>query len=143
MKTSRLIIFQKGKLLEPMLGTMALPGVFPSVEFEDYFLNDGGIVDNFPTQIARKKYPKNQIIGIALNMFQKNKVPKNMIETLMLSLEIMMRKDIVERVQEIEIAFYEKIDCGILELDKKKRTKAFNQGYASGKEKFETIKKKK
>lgn len=111
MKTAKLIFFHKGELLSPILGTMALPGIFPSVKYENYLLNDGGIIDNFPTHQAQKTYPNNPIIGISLNMFKQNQEPKNIIETLMLSLEIMMRKDIVERVNEIEISFYDKIDC--------------------------------
>lgn len=106
---------------------MAIPGIFPSVKYGNYLLNDGGIVDNFPTTTAKKKFPKHKIIGIALNMFEKNKKPKNLIETLLTSFEIMLRKDLVKRSEDIDISFYENIDCQILELNPKKRKKAFEQ----------------
>jgi NTE family protein len=136
MNTAKLILFREGELLSPLLGSMALPGIFPSVKYQQYLLNDGGIVDNFPTTLARQQYPSHKIIGVALNKFEENKNPKSLTETLITAFEIMMRKDLVERSQEIDIAFYEEIVCGILELDKKKRKKAFEQGYLSGVKKF-------
>jgi hypothetical protein len=51
-----------------------------------------------------------------------------------------MRKDLIKRSKEIEVAFYEDIDCWILELNKKKRAKAFEQGYISGKKVFGKLK---
>lgn len=136
MYTAKLILFNEGKLVPAVLGSMAIPGVFPSVKYQKYLLNDGGIIDNFPTTTAKRQYPNHKIIGIALNMFEKNKKPKNLIETLLTSFEIMLRKDLVKRSAEIDISFYENIDCQILDLNKKKREKAFTQGYESGKKIF-------
>jgi NTE family protein len=137
--SAKLILFSKGMLLPPLLGSMALPGIFPSVPYQHFLLNDGGIVDNFPTAIAQQAYPEHKIIGIALNKFIEQQQPKNLIQTLIITFEIMMRKDLIQGIKEIAIAFYEKIDCGILELDKKKRKKAFEQGYASGVKKFKAL----
>jgi predicted acylesterase/phospholipase RssA len=118
---------------------MALPGVFPSVKYQHYLLNDGGIVDNFPTVTAQEAYPRHKIMGIALNKFQEDKNPKNLIQTLITAYAIVMRKDLVKRSKDIDIAFYEDIDCGILELDKKKWKKAFDQGYISGMKRFKGL----
>jgi NTE family protein len=134
--TAELIIFDKGSLLEPLLGSIAIPGIFPNVAYQEYLLNDGGVIDNFPSDIAQKQYPNHHIIGVILNVFEKNQVPNNLFDTLSISLEIMMRKDLVKRSKEIDIAFYEPIDCGILDINKQKRKKAFEQGYASGMKKF-------
>jgi NTE family protein len=133
MNTAELIMFNQGKLLEPLLGSMALPGVFPSIKYQQYLLNDGGIVDNFPTVLAQEQYPNHKIIGVALNKFKEDKNPKNLIQTLITAYAITMRKDLVQRSKEIEISFYENIECGILELNKKKRKTTFDQGYHSGK----------
>ena len=131
MNTAKYIVFNKGLLLNPLLGSMAIPGIFPSIVHEDHLLNDGGIIDNFPTTIAKEKYPNHKIIGIALNKFERNQIPKNILETLYRSFEVMMRKDIVQRSKEIDISLYEKIPCGVLEINKKKREKAFELGYKS------------
>jgi NTE family protein len=136
MYTAKLIMFDKGNILHPLLGSMALPGIFPSVRYQNYLLNDGGIIDNFPTSIAQKAYPHHRIIGVALNKFKEYQEPKNFIETLNIALEVMMRKDMVERSKNIAISFYENIECKRLERDKRNRKKAFEQGYTSGVKKF-------
>lgn len=129
--SAELKIFSTGMLIPPLLGSMALPGIFPGVPYKRFLLNDGGIIDNFPTTLAQKAYSNHKIIGIALNKFVKQH-PKNLVQTLMMSFEIMMRKDFLQRTKEIELAFYERIECGVLEWDKKKRKEAFEQGYRSG-----------
>jgi NTE family protein len=111
MNTAELMMFHKGELLNPLLGSIAIPGVFPSVKYQDYLLNDGGIVDNFPTQLAQTAYPNHKIIGIALNKFRENENPKNLISTFLTAYAIVMRKDLIKRSKEIEVAFYEDIDC--------------------------------
>jgi predicted acylesterase/phospholipase RssA len=121
---------------------MALPGIFPSVKYQNFLLNDGGIVDNFPTTLAQKHHPKHKIIGVALNKFEERQEPKNLISTLITSFEIMMRKDLLPKIKKIDIAFYEKVDCSILELNKTKRKKAFDQGYQSGTTTFKQQRKK-
>lgn len=132
MYTANFIVFDQGEIIPPLLGSIALPGIFPSVKYQHYLLNDGGIIDNFPTSIAQRTYPHHQIIGVALNKFKEHQEPKNIVETLILTLEVMMRKDIVKRIKEIALSFYEDIDCKRLERDKRKRKKAFDQGYYSG-----------
>ena len=122
--------------MEPLLGTMAIPGVFPNVHYQKHLLSDGGIINNFPIAIAKKDYPTHKIIGVALNTFRKNQTPKNVIEMLMLSLEIAIRKDMVAKSDTVDILFREDIDCKALETNKKKWEKAFKQGYASGIKEF-------
>jgi NTE family protein len=139
MYTANFILFDQGEIIPPLLGSTALPGVFPSVKYQQYLLNDGGIIDNFPTTIAKKAYPQHHIIGVALNKFKEHQEPKNIIETLSLALEVMMRKDMVKRTKDITIAFYEDMDCKRLERDKEKWKKAFDQGYYSGMKKFMEI----
>ena len=141
MNTAKYLLFDKGNLLNPLLGSMAIPGIFPSISYENYLLNDGGVIDNFPTTLAKQKYPNYKIIGIALNKFDKNQSPKNILETLYRSFEVMMRKDVVQRSKEVDISFYEKVPCGVLELDKKKREKAFQLGYKNWMEKLDEYKK--
>ncbi|MDR2416312.1 MAG: hypothetical protein LBD75_07120 [Candidatus Peribacteria bacterium] len=139
MYTANLIMFDKGNLLNPLLGSIALPGLFSSIKYQHYLLNDGGIIDNFPTSIAQKAYPHHSIIGVALNKFKEHQEPKNFVETLNLALEVTMRKDMVKRIKNIAISFYEDIDCKRLERDKRKWKKAFDQGYASGMKRFQQI----
>ena len=137
--TAQLKLFSKGELIPPLLWSMALPGIFPSVKHQKFLLNDGGIIDNFPTTFAQKQYPNHKIIGVVLNKFEAYQEPKNLITTLITTFEVMMWKDLLEKLEQISIAFYEKIDCSVLELRKSKRKDAFEQGYRSGMKKFKKL----
>ena len=132
-------MFSKGRILEPLLGSMALPGIFPNVAYQGYLLNDGGVVDNFPSVIAQKQYPKHRIIGVVLDTFKKHQTPKNLIETLSISLGIMIGKDVIRRSQKLDIVFHEPIDCEVWDVNKRKWKKAFEQGYASGVKRFKGL----
>ncbi|WP_106828545.1 patatin-like phospholipase family protein [Parabacteroides pacaensis] len=57
------VILDKGSLPEAMRASMAIPGVFTPVRKDSMLLVDGGIVDNFPTDIA-KMYGADIIIGV-------------------------------------------------------------------------------
>ncbi len=48
----RQVIIDHGSLVEALLATTALPGLFPPVEHEGMLLTDGGIVNNLPVDIA-------------------------------------------------------------------------------------------
>ena len=132
-KTWKLIIFEQGNLINPLLGSIALPWIFPTIKYQHYYLQDGGIIDNFPTTTAKKQYPNHKVIWIALNLFKENQKPRNLIETLMISFDIMLKRDIVQRIKEVDISFCERLDCHILETNKQKRKKIFEQGYKSWK----------
>lgn len=46
------ILIDQGPVVESVLSSMAVPGLFPPVAWGDYLLVDGGITDNVPTQAA-------------------------------------------------------------------------------------------
>jgi NTE family protein len=48
----RQVIIDRGPLVEALLATTALPGLFPPVEREGMLLADGGVVNNLPVDIA-------------------------------------------------------------------------------------------
>jgi NTE family protein len=49
------VVLDKGNLLNSILATTAIPGFFSPFEKDDVALIDGGIVDNLPISIMRKK----------------------------------------------------------------------------------------
>jgi NTE family protein len=46
------VLIDQGSVVEAVLASMAVPGLFPPVEWGDYLLVDGGVTDNVPTQAA-------------------------------------------------------------------------------------------
>jgi NTE family protein len=77
---------------------MAIPGIFDPVEYQEMVLIDGGMINNFPVDLAKKKYPKAEIIGVALNKFQENQSMKNIFENLNIAFEILLRGQTVEKL---------------------------------------------
>jgi len=59
---------------------------------------DGGATNNFPVDLAKQRYPKNKIIGIALNKFQENQKIKSIFDNLSVSFEILLRHHTVENM---------------------------------------------
>lgn len=53
LKSAESVYFSEGKIIEPLLGTLAVPPLMKPVEFSTYQLLDGGILDNLPARIIR------------------------------------------------------------------------------------------
>jgi NTE family protein len=55
-------LFENDDLITPLLASMSIPGVFPPVDYKDLCLVDGGILNNFPVDLAKKDYPHHKLI---------------------------------------------------------------------------------
>lgn len=53
LKSTQSVYFSEGRLIEPLLGTLAIPVLMKPIEFQTYQLLDGGILDNLPTSVIR------------------------------------------------------------------------------------------
>jgi hypothetical protein len=90
---------------------------------------DGGMTNNFPVDIAKKKYPKDEIIGISLNKFQEHQPINTIIDTLTIAFEIFVRNSAVERRGLVDHAFYNASPMKVLDRNTAKMKKAFDEGY--------------
>jgi len=61
------IILSEGLLLDAVLATIAIPGIFPAQTIGDYELVDGGALDPVPVAPARALAPKLPVIAVSLN----------------------------------------------------------------------------
>lgn len=62
-KNDKLVVFDKGDAMTAIRASMSVPGVFVPVKYGDGYLVDGGIMNNYPDDIARK-LGADIIIGI-------------------------------------------------------------------------------
>ena len=127
--TAKYVLFEKGNLHEIVLGSMSIPGVFAPVEYKNYLLVDGGVLNNFPVDLAKKIYPKKSIIWVALNKFEKNQKINSVIDNIVLNFEIILRSKLLENTKYVDHLFYKKVPIAILSLDKKKMKEAFELWY--------------
>lgn len=135
--TAKFMFFQKGDFMQLVLASMAIPGLYPSIKYQNYNLVDGGTVNPFPVDKAKKKYPNHKIIGINLNSFvATDEDPNNIFEVLSRSFNIRMKSRSYEQNHLVDELFFRKLDVGLLDFDKKKLKKAFEQGYQDAKKKW-------
>lgn len=74
--TGKEVVLREGNLPTAMRASMAIPGVFAPVHWEDYILIDGGLVNNFPADVLREM-GADIIIGVEV-INQRNVSPDNL-----------------------------------------------------------------
>jgi len=91
------IILRKGKVIDAVLATIAIPGVFPSQEIGGRVLIDGGVIDPVPVQVARWMRPDLPVVAVMLHKppedFEEEHIP--------FPIAIPGPKPIVERLEKL------------------------------------------
>jgi NTE family protein len=67
LQSGQAFILGEGRLPEALRATMAIPGIFTPVEWNNRLLADGGLVNNLPTDVA-KSMGAGVIIGVTLRL---------------------------------------------------------------------------
>jgi NTE family protein len=67
LKSGREVILGEGLVVDAVLASIALPGIFPPRLFKDYLLVDGGVVDPVPVAVARSLAPGLPVVAVALS----------------------------------------------------------------------------
>ncbi|MEI6678750.1 MAG: patatin-like phospholipase family protein [Mariniphaga sp.] len=80
------VVFRKGDLGLAIRASMTFPFYFKPIEIDSVLLFDGGLVNNFPTNVMIQEFKPDFIIGSAVDI--KDKKPKN--DDLLLQIENMM-----------------------------------------------------
>jgi len=65
--SGRQVILDRGDLVDAMLATIAIPGIFPSRKWGPYELVDGGLIDPVPVALARRLAPALPVVAVALS----------------------------------------------------------------------------
>jgi NTE family protein len=66
LKTDQEVIISTGRLLDAILGSIAIPGVFPPKELGNALLVDGGMLDPVPVALARWLAPALPVVAVVL-----------------------------------------------------------------------------
>jgi NTE family protein len=67
LSTSQEIILAQGSLMDALMATIAVPGIFPPFKMGEYNLVDGGVLDPVPVALARWLSPHLPIIAVCLH----------------------------------------------------------------------------
>lgn len=68
LKSGREVLLSKGRLVDAMLATIAIPGVFPARYIDGLELVDGGALDPVPVAPARKLAPRLPVVAVVLTL---------------------------------------------------------------------------
>ena len=68
LKSGREILLSEGSLVDAVLATIAIPGIFPAKEIGELELVDGGTLDPVPVAPARSLSPGLPVVAVALSM---------------------------------------------------------------------------
>ncbi len=66
LNSNREVILREGSVAEAVLGSMAVPGIFPPRKLQDYLLIDGGVLDPVPVRPARALAPGLPVVAVSL-----------------------------------------------------------------------------
>lgn len=61
------IVLDQGRLVEAVLATIAIPGIFPPVEMGSLRLVDGAVLDPVPVSLARSLAPGLPVVAVVLS----------------------------------------------------------------------------
>lgn len=61
------VTLSSGRLVDAILATIALPGIFPPRHFGEWELVDGGVLNPVPVSVARMLAPNLPVVAVSLN----------------------------------------------------------------------------
>lgn len=61
------LVIRRGRVVEAVMATIAVPGVFPPQEWDGHLLVDGGILDPVPVEAARALAPGLPVVAVVLS----------------------------------------------------------------------------
>lgn len=134
-------IFHTWDLIPALMGSIALPVIFPPVKFWDYLLADGGVIDNFPVLRAKKLYPNHEVIGVTVSSFKKHQKITNLFSSAMVSWNLILSKDVEWNIIATDHLFCKNTGVSTAETNKEKLTHIYEEGYKDWMKYFKKLRK--
>lgn len=128
-KKSKFVLLSNWLLYPPLLWSMAIPWIFPPIDHNDMCLIDWGVLNNFPVEIAQKKYPNHKIIWIFLNQYSINQKLWNILDVLSVTFEILTRWPSLSKLDIPDHLFHRELTLKTLDINKKEMKKAYELWY--------------
>lgn len=61
------VIIKQGRLIDAVLATSAVPGVFPAKSIGGHLLVDGGVTNPIPVAVSRALFPNGPVVAVVLS----------------------------------------------------------------------------
>ncbi len=96
------VAFKKGSIIDAIMASISVPGIFPPVKIGDEYYIDGGVINPTPVNVV-KMMGADVVIGVDLVMKRKIKIENpNIITTLMQSYEIIRTQGVKYNMNKIK-----------------------------------------
>jgi NTE family protein len=82
------IVFTKGKIIDAVMASISIPGIFPPIKMKDKLLVDGGLLNPTPSNVV-KKMGADVVIGVDLTMNRIKLEKTNIFNILIRSFDIL------------------------------------------------------
>lgn len=131
------VVLKSGVLPVAMRATMAIPGVFAPVELDGKVLVDGGIINNFPVDVAREM-GADIVIGVDIqNDSPSPENLKSIPQVLSQMIGLMGNESYLRNVKDVDILIKPDVSkYGTYSFNKAAIAQLVVNGYAAAKEKF-------
>lgn len=107
--TGKSQVFKSGSLPTALRASMAIPTAFTAVEQDSTLLVDGGVLNNFPVELA-EEWGVDYIIGVNTGAKLNRDLPESMPEILMTLSMIPANEKLQEQAQKCDIYIQPKLD---------------------------------
>ena len=127
LRTSQLVILDRGSLALAMRATMSLPGIFPPVETDGRVLVDGGALNNVPADVVREM-GAGVVIAVDVGLAATGNVEYSMFALMGQTVDSMMRANTRRAVAASDITIAVDVE-GFGSLDWRRSEMLMDRGY--------------
>jgi NTE family protein len=127
MSRGEIVYFDRGKLLDRVLASAAIPVLFEPVEIDGDLFIDGGVLDNFPVTPLVKRC--RELIGVSLNPISPEDEFNNLIHIAERSFRLSVSSNISSKISLCDRLFEPEELGGFGLLDVSNGEKIFEIGY--------------
>ncbi len=123
-------VFHQGELIRPVLASASFPGVFAPVRIREGYYVDGGVLNNFPSDLIKTHC--DRLLGVYVNPFEKNVAIeglKHSYSVLERVFKIMMAKESLTKFEDCDLVVCPKGLNKYSTFDLKDADAIFNLGY--------------
>ncbi len=122
-------VFHEGPLIRPILASSAFPGIFAPVKIDEAYYVDGGLLNNFPSDLIKEKC--HRMIGVFTNPFEKIEVDqlRHSYTVLERAFKIMMAKESFPKFNDCDLVICPKGLSNYNTFVMKDMDTIFNLGY--------------
>lgn len=139
--TGEKVVLKKGSVVDAVMASTCMPGIFKPVKYNDRLLVDGGIVENVPIYTLLEMGAK-YTIGVDLNAKHTYNMPENILDVISNSFHILMQASAKLQTEDADLLIKPDLSA-FNRKDIKQINELFDKGYKDSKEAFEVYKQKK